>query len=156
MTQPPFDAQKAHHWFATEFNNRAWGLVESATRSNDEIDEMIHLAHAACIHWLQVGTLVNHLRAQCLLATAYAAAGIGDAAVRHAEKCLALCGVADNDATPFDRACAHGCAANAYAVLGRIDQAREEHRRAGEAIAEIDAADERTIVEQLYPGASEP
>jgi hypothetical protein len=35
-----------------------------------DLERMIHAAHAACFHWLQVGSLLNHLRAECLLATA--------------------------------------------------------------------------------------
>ena len=39
---------------------------------------MIHAAHGACFHWLAAGDLLNHLRAQCLLATAYAKAGLAE------------------------------------------------------------------------------
>src|SRR5688572_3808946 len=90
MTTPPFDVERAHRWFAIELNNLTWGLVEAAERSPDDVEKMIHAAHGACFHWLQVGNLLNHLRAQCLLATVYAKAGLAESAVRHAEKCLQL------------------------------------------------------------------
>ena len=53
-------------------------------------------------------TVLNHLRAQCLIATAYAKASLAEAAVRHAEKCLALGAAAGERQAPFDRAMAHG------------------------------------------------
>lgn len=76
MSTAPFDLPKAHRWFAVELNNLCWDLIEAEHRSAEQTERMIHAAHAACHHWLQVGTAVNNLRAECLLATAYALAGL--------------------------------------------------------------------------------
>src|SRR5687768_8962067 len=104
MAEAPFDVQKAHRWFAVELNNAAWDLVESEGRSEADAERMVHAAHAACYHWLQAGSPINHQRAQCLLATAYAAAGRAEPAVYHADRCLAL-GTQTGDAqSAFDRA----------------------------------------------------
>ena len=113
MTEPtaPFDVRRAHRWFAVEFNNRAWELVELPTRSPEQTAAMLDAAHAAGAHWREVGDVLNHLRAQCLLATAYASANEGAAAERHARQCLALLTDAGERATPWDHATAHGCAA---------------------------------------------
>lgn len=75
MADAPFNVARAHSWFAVELNNLAWDCVENKDRSEEQLELMIHAAHAACYHWLQTGTALNHLRAQCLLATAYATAG---------------------------------------------------------------------------------
>ncbi|NJM49445.1 MAG: hypothetical protein HC860_27425 [Alkalinema sp. RU_4_3] len=40
MSQPPFDVAVAHRWFAVEFNNRAWDLVEKTDRTADEAVEI--------------------------------------------------------------------------------------------------------------------
>jgi ATP/maltotriose-dependent transcriptional regulator MalT len=149
MADAAFDIDVAHRWFAAEFNNRAWDLVESRDRSAAESERMIHLAHAACVHWLEVGRPINHVRAQCLLATVYALAGDGRAAVRHAERCLALAGEIPNELTPFDRASAYGCAANAHVCHGEMDRAREYHRQAVQFAAVLDA-DESKIFNELY------
>jgi hypothetical protein len=151
MADPPFDAQQAHRWFAVEFNNQAWELVEAAQRSPDQTEQMIDLAHATAIHWRQVGTLINQLRAQCLLATAYAAAGLGEAAVRHAERCLASCREAGNEQTAWDRATAHGSAANAYACVGDLVRAHEQHRQAIAAAASFDDPDGQPLFQRLFP-----
>ena len=111
---------------------------------------MIHAAHGACYHWLQVGDVLNRLRGQCLLATAYAKAGLPEAALRHAERCLALSRQAGDAQTTFDRATAHGCASGAYAAAGRADEARRQGVLASEAAERLDA-DERQVVARLYP-----
>lgn len=151
MANPPFDLQRAHLWFAVELNNFAWDQLENPARSLEQQERMIHAAHGACFHWLQVGDLLNHLRAQCLLATTYAAAGLGEAAVRHAERCLQLSAEAGERQTPFDRTTAHGCASNAYYCVGQVAQAREHHARAEASAASLVEADEREMYARLYP-----
>lgn len=62
MTDETFDVNKAHKWFAIECNNQAWDLVETKERTAEQVEEMIHLAHAARFHWKEVGTDLNLLR----------------------------------------------------------------------------------------------
>lgn len=151
MPAAPFDEPTAHRWFAVEFNNQAWELVERSEISPDEVDAMVHLAHATCIHWLSVGSIVNQVRGQSLLATVYSKAGFGEAAVRHAEKCIQLSEVADDQTTPFDRAVVHGAAANAYACRGDFVRAREQHLIAMAAAKGIEDSDDLALLGRLYP-----
>jgi len=152
MAEPPFDLPQAHRWFAVELNNQAWDLLEKPDRTPAEIERMIHAAHAACFHWLQVGDLLNHLRAQCLLATVYARTGLGEAAVRHAEKCLALSAEAGDTQTAFDRATAHGCAAAAYRANGQSAKAIAAQQQAAAAAEALTDPGDRAVFETLYPG----
>ncbi len=151
MTTPPFDIARAHRWFAVELNNLAWDLVEAEALSPADVERMIHAAHGACFHWSEAGNPLNHLRAQCLLATAYAKAGIAESAVRHAERCLSLSAEAAEQQTDFDRATAHGCASLAYQIAGRVDEARAEHQRAAAAAAAFKDDSELKLFQQLYP-----
>jgi hypothetical protein len=150
VIQASFDLDRAHRWFAVEFNNSSWELVESAHRSVDDVERMIHLAHAAFVHWLHAGNVANEVRAYCLLATAYAAAGLGKGAVRYADKCVSLCAPASAELTEFDRASAFGCAANAYASAGDQEQARDFHQQASRTVAALESED-RALFEKLYP-----
>jgi tetratricopeptide (TPR) repeat protein len=150
MAEAPFDVPRAHRWFGVEFNNLAWDLVEKAERSDEESARMIHAAHASCLHWQHVGAAVNQLRGECLLATAYAAAGLFEAAGRHAERGLELSREVGDEQTAFDRATALGCAARAYAGLGRMEAARERYREALQAAEGLEAED-RGVFERLYP-----
>jgi hypothetical protein len=151
MNNPPFDLATAHRWFAVELNNVAWELVEAPQRSPEEIERMIHAAHGACYFWLQGGDLLNHLRAQCLLATAYHAAGMGREAVRHAERCLEMSQEAGDRQTAFDRATAHGCASRAYALSNHFGSARRHYELAKAAAAGFTDAEEKQVFERLYP-----
>lgn len=147
---PPFDVTRAHRWFAVEMNNLGWDLVEAGERSPVETERMIHAAHAACFHWLAVGTLLNHLRAQCLLATAYAAAGLTDSAVRHASRCLELSAEVGDTQTAFDRATAHGCAGRALALAGRSAESETQIALAKSAAANFDHPEDQVVFERLY------
>lgn len=149
MPEAPFDVARAQRWFAIELNNQTWDLVEKTNRTADETERMIHAAHAACFHWLQAGDLLNHLRAQCLLATVYAQAALGEAAVRHAAKCLALSAEAADKQTMFDRATAHGCAAAAYRAAGNSAEALAAQQQADAIAAELSPED-RAVFDSLY------
>jgi hypothetical protein len=151
MPEPPFDLQEAHRWFAVEFNNRAWDLVEAPSRSPEESREMIHAAHAACIHWQAVGGPVNELRGEYLLATAYAVARLGPSAVQHAERALRLSETVGDEQTAFDRAAVDGSAAIAYAAAGERSRAQEHYRQLTELAAKLVDADERRLLAKLYP-----
>ena len=151
MSEPPFDVKRAHRWFAVELNNLAWDLLEAPALTPEQVDRMIHAAHGACFHWLEVGTPIHHLRAQCLLATAYARAGITKAAVRHAERCLAFSRAITDDQTDFDRASAHGCAAAAYQLDCHSGDAAEQYELACAAAARLTDPADRSLFEKLYP-----
>jgi hypothetical protein len=147
--EAPIDLSIAQRWFAVEFNNRAWDLVEKKDRTAAESERMIHAAHAALEHWLAAGSAINEVRAYCLLATAYAEAGFGEGAVRYAEKCIVSCAQAGSELTPFDRACALGCAAKAHRCGGDERRADELRRQALDAAALLDG-DDRGVFEKLY------
>jgi len=149
MPEPTFDLAKAHLWFAIECNNQAWDLVEKLSRTADETQQMIHLAHASALHWQAVGTAVNRQRGENLLTTVYLAAGDAAAAVRHAERCLSLSVQNAKEESPFDRATALGCAAQAHTLAGDAAQADRLRTLAKTAAAGLDD-EERGVFEKLY------
>src|SRR5687767_12739037 len=102
MPDAPFDLPKAHRWFAVECNNQAWDLIEKPNRGAEDVQQMIHLAHAAMLHWQAAGTALNRQRGENLLATVYVLAGDAAAAVRHAERCLSLSVANVKEESPFD------------------------------------------------------
>ncbi len=156
MSEATFDLARAHRRFAVELNNLAWDLLETPNRTPADDERMIHAAHAACFHWLEVGGPLNHLRAECLLATAYASVGLGEAALRHAERCMALSNEAGDTQTTFDRATAHGCASLAYASVGRMAEANSQHDLAKAAAEQFDDPSEGMVFARWYPAPSAP
>jgi hypothetical protein len=149
MPEPPFDLATAHRWFAVEFNNQAWDLVEKAESTADETQQMIHLAHASVLHWQHAGNALHRQRGENLLATVYAAANVSKAAVWHAERCLSLSVQNAKEETPFDRATALGCAAQAHALAGDLAQA-DRLRTLAKMAAEALDHEERAVFEKLY------
>jgi tetratricopeptide (TPR) repeat protein len=149
MAEPPFDLAQAHRWFAVDLNNRAWDLVEAKSRTAEEAEEMLHAAHAACYHWRQIGAPINHLRALCLLATAYNVCGDYASALRFARNCCALSEQNPEQQTPFDRATAYGCLARALAGSGQNDEARRCTQLAREAAAQLEDPADREVFERL-------
>lgn len=147
---PDFDVSKAHRYFAVEFNNLAWDLVEGIDRSDDAIERMIHAAHAALGHWNAVGTDLNRQRAYCLLSTAYAIAKRATEAVRYAEATLRLSEKNGSDLTLFEVATAHGCAAKAFGLAGETKQAEEHGALAYETAKRFDSSEERDLFDRLY------
>lgn len=152
MVQAPFetaDEAKVNRWFGVEYNNEAWDLVEKPSRTADETERMVALAHAALVHWLKAGNTLNEQRAWCLLATAQTLAGRKREAVYAAEKCLALAAKNDDEQSPFDRATAHGCAMQAYAAASMVMRASEQAKLAFAAAERLDE-DDRAVYTKLY------
>ena len=150
MSDPPFDVARAQRWFAVDFNNRAWDLIEQPSRTAEQVQELIHAAHAAAVHWQAVGTPLHTQRAENLLATAYCVAGKPEPALRHAQRCLALSEQNAAEESLFDRATALGCAAEAHR-LAADERESERLMTLALAIAEELEADDRGVFEKLYP-----
>jgi hypothetical protein len=151
MSAPPFDLPQAHRWFAVEMNNMAWDLIEQPNRGADENERLISSAHAARMHWSQVGKELNELRAETLLATAYLAVGRAELSLHHAERARAISQMVGDEQAPFDRASVHGSLAAALLRLARAEDARREYATALTWVERFDHPDERGIFEKLYP-----
>ena len=98
---------------------------------------MVYSAHASCRHWLEAGTGVNHQRGEWMISRVYSVLGLGEAAVRHAQRCLALTEKHADLMEDFDRAFAYESMARAHAVAGNSEEALryiDLARKAGEAI----------------------
>jgi hypothetical protein len=151
VSEPSFDVPRAHRWFAVECNNQAWEIVEGSDRSPEALERLLHLAHAACLHWSAVGTPLNRQRALDLLAHAYAIAGQGQLALRFARQALALSEENAAEQTPFDRAQACATMAVALRTAGQSEEAEAWKHKALAAAEELDA-EEREVVRRLALG----
>ena len=149
MAEPPFDVARAHRWFAVELNNLAWELYELPARTAEETERMIDAAHASVHHWRQVGSVLNGLRGQVLLASCYVAAGYGEDAIRHAYRALELLSHAE-EATPFDRVGVLGSVAGAMALAGKTAEAQRMKAEAQAALAQLADDDDRRAASQTW------
>jgi hypothetical protein len=143
----PMDQAGAQRWFAVEFNNEAWNIVEAPEKSSDQLERLLHLAHGAYLHWSAVGDSLNRQRALDLLAHAYATARRGALALEYAEQAWRLSEQHGDKQTPFDRAAACATMAVASSAAGRSD-AESWRAKAHAASSGLDA-DDRAVVERL-------
>jgi hypothetical protein len=129
--------------------NRVWQLLETAERTTDQDDEMIHAAHASRYHWGEVPTHDRRNLAigewQC--SRVYAVLGRGEPAVHHARRALDQV-EADPEAAHWLRASAYEALARAHAVAGQGEEAVEWKAKAAEELALEPDQDDREVVEQ--------
>jgi len=116
MPQTPADDSAAawHRRFAVDCNNRAWRLAEAPSRTADEDAEMLDAAHAAALHWREVGTELHAARATLLLAHVHALLGHGALAMPYAREAFAY--VTSHESPDWEIAFAHAVLANAAAA----------------------------------------
>ncbi len=106
MSADDHDNPKAHHWFAVEYNNAAWDVLDSGDGSPAALQRAMACAYAAWLHWDAVGTSLNRQRALNLLAQACTASGLQAQAIRYGREGLALSEAHGEEQTPFDRVAA--------------------------------------------------
>lgn len=148
-----FTLAEAHKHFAIKTNGETWQLLEKKERTSIEDEILIHLAHASCYHWLQVGTGLHHQRAEWLLSHTYAEIGIADAALKHAKLCRDLTEEFKDLMQDFDIAYSHEAMARACACAGELSDAllhRQKAEAMGHAIA--DEKDRKIFMLDLNSG----
>ncbi len=148
MPSWPMDQAAAQRWFAVEFNNEAWTLVESASLSAEQAERLLNLAHAAMLHWSAAGDSLNRQRGLDLLAHAYAAAGRGEQAAQYAEQAWRLSEDHGDRQTPFDRAEAAATMSVALTAAGRPQDAPKWRSQAQELFGRLEA-DDQTVIQRL-------
>ena len=139
MAEAPFDLSKAHRWFGSDLNNSTMDALDAGLVTPETAESYIHAAHASCYHWMQVGTVANHGRGEFAVASVYAAAGLGEAALRHARRYLELAQANPDQMADWDFAFAYDALARAYAAAGETDtarRARDQAQAAADAIAD--------------------
>jgi DNA-binding transcriptional MerR regulator len=132
---------------AADLFNHTWTLLERSDRTPEQVDEMIHSAHASRYHWGEAPDreAVNLARGEWQCSRVYAVLGRAEPALWHARRCLEIneaAGVAD-----WDIASAYEAMARAYMVAGDMDQVAIWKAKAVAALDAIADADDREIVE---------
>src|SRR3989304_2988794 len=135
-------AQDYQRQFAVDAFNLTWQLLLKQQRSVEENDLMLHAAHASRYHWGEVGTPVNLVRGEWQISRVYAVLNRAEAALYHAQRCLAICQA--HHIGDFDLAYAYEAMARALALAGRMAESEKYAalgREAGEKIVEKDDKD---------------
>ena len=135
-----------HRRLGVDLFNHVWTLLRKEERTREDVDEMVHAAHASAYHWRQVGTPANYARSEWQCSRVYAVLGRAEPALWHARRCLQLGEAHPEAMEEFDLPFAHEAMARALAVGGDADAARRHARRARDAAARIEDAEDRELV----------
>jgi DNA-binding transcriptional MerR regulator len=118
VTIDPVD-ETTHRRLAIDLFNRSWRLLEQESRTPEQDDEMIHVAHASRFHWGEIGSAAQRARGENQCARVYAALGRSEPALHHANRALELVRAGGDGFEDWDLATAlevlaraHLCAAN--------------------------------------------
>lgn len=137
-----------HRKIGSDLFTYTWSLLERTDRSKEEVDEMIHAAHASRYHWGHAGTPLNLSIGEWQVSRVYASVGRAEPAFYHARRALEI--ARRHGLGRFHLAYAYEALARAAAVAGQR-QARNrylrEARRIGAAVRSRD--DRRMLWEDL-------
>jgi DNA-binding transcriptional MerR regulator len=132
---------------AADLFNHTWTLLERTDRTPEQVDEMIHSAHASRYHWGEVTDreAVHLARGEWQCSRVYAVLGRAEPALWHARRCLEINEAAGN--ADWDIASAYEAMARAHLVAGDLDQVATWKAKAVAALDAIADPDDREIVE---------
>jgi hypothetical protein len=146
VTRPEVPEESgSHRDFAKGINGEVWRLLETPNRTLQESERMIYAAYASCYHWLHAGAAVNHQRGEWLIARVYTVLGLGEAATRHARRCMELTDEHRAQLEDFDLAFAHEIVARAAALRGDAEEAKVHIARAREEGEKIADPEDRKV-----------
>jgi len=145
MSEPidPSQDPEDHRRLGAVLFNRTWTLLETADRTTEQDEEMVHTAHASAFHWAASGLArpENEAISQWQLSRVYAVVGRGEPALHHARRCLEVCQA--NGIEGFHLASAHEALARAHWVGGDEAEARRHAALARQAGERIEDAEDR-------------
>mgnify|MGYP001598918803 CR=1 FL=1 len=122
-TEKTMSEQEWHKKSAVDLFNLTWDLLDKKERNVEEDDKMVHAAHASRFHWGEIGEPLQFERGEWQISRVYAVLKRPQAALYHAERCLAICTA--NEIADFDIAFAYEAVARAYAVAGDAARSQE-------------------------------
>jgi DNA-binding transcriptional MerR regulator len=149
--QPLIDGKESpmdHRALGADLFNKTWTLMEKQTRTAEEDDEMIHMAHASAYHWQQVGSRANRARSEWQCARVHTILGQVDQALYHARRCHEIVEAnEDGSMESWDLPGAYEALARAHLAAGNGEEARRWAELGRDATARIPDEDDRKVME---------
>jgi len=143
--QPEFDVTLGHKKFAPMAFNRAWDFIDLASRTDDDVRQMLDAAHASSWHWRhrEDANSQNRSIADWQLSRVHALAGNGAVALDYGNLSLIT---ANETALPFFIGYAYEAIARAHWVLGNLDDARTALAAAEEFLLQIPVEENKALL----------
>lgn len=152
-SQDTIAEQEWHKKFAVNLFNLVWELLDKEERTTDENNKMLHAAHASRFHWGEIGTPLEFERGEWQVSRVYSVLERSEAAIHHAQRCLAIC--TENKIGDFDIAFAYEALARAYAVAGDVGKSKEYIKLGEQAGKQIEDKNDREYYFSELKGVSE-
>jgi DNA-binding transcriptional MerR regulator len=141
-------APETHRALGVALYDRTWDLMEIEDRTAEQDDELLHTAHASAWHWMQVGTRANRARSEYLCSRVDSVLGHGEAALRHARRCMEIVQAGGDGFEDWDAAGAAEAMARAFLVAGDRAEAARWRSRAAELVAAVRDPRDRENIER--------
>lgn len=135
--------EEFHKKIAVETNNQIWPVLDAENPTEAELEKALHMAYASRYHWSEIGTAVNAVRAEYMIARVYSAMKRGEPALFHARRCLDI--AKESDIEDWDLAFAYEVMARAYSVAGNKTECKKYHELAQNAINEVKGPEDKKI-----------
>ncbi len=151
MSRPPLPPEldpDIERRLAAGLFNYTWTLLDRDDRSPDDVDRMIHAAHASRLHWDAFGQPANRSRGEWLCSRVYAVLGRGEPALWHARRCLAIVEAGGDGIEDWDLPSAYEALARASAVAGDRPAALAWRDRSRAALANVADPEDRETIER--------
>jgi len=147
MSEDPQEKINNSHryWSATCFN-ATWDLIDKSPKTSEDIEMMLHLAHASFWHWTQVPdvTQTNLSVGYWLLGRVYALAGKGGEALYYGNHCVDI-GLL-NQLEPFYIGYGYEAVARAYQILQKPEMQEESKRKAMACLEKITDEENKNLL----------
>ena len=137
-----------HKKVAAQTNNGIWPALDKEDQTVEELEEAMHMAHTARYHWSKVGTVVNAVRAEYMLARIYAHMKRSEPALFHANRGLELAKEAektDDNWKDWDMPFIYEALAQAHAAAGSKSECKKYTKIAQETIDAIAGKEDREV-----------
>ena len=140
--------EEFHTKIARQTNNGIWPALDNDNPTEEELEEAMHMAHTARYHWSKVGTIVNLVRAEYMIARVYAHMKRGEPALFHANRGYELAKKAektDENWKDWDMPFIYEVLARANAAAGNKKECKKWVEIAQKAINAIEGKEDREI-----------
>lgn len=147
MADEKMTMDEFHKKMAIQNNNGIWPTLDKENPENEELENAMHMAHAARYHWSKVGTVVNAVRAEYMLARIYSYMKRSEPALYHANRGLDLTKEAEmkDEWKDWDMPFIYEALARAHAAAGNKSDCKKYKELAQKATDAVEGEEDKKI-----------
>ncbi len=137
-----------HKKVAISTNNGIWTILDNDSPSSQELEDALRMAHTTRYHWSKVGTTVNAVRAEYMLARVYAHMKKAEPALAHASRGLELAKEAektDDKWKDWDLPFIYEALARSHAIAGNKSECKKYKDLAQKATDAVKGEEDKKI-----------